>query len=106
MLFEIRHKDKIWINVGQRFFISCMIIFGHINRIVYCIDTSSLCVHHKTPSLRGDRYISEIHDLHNLYMSALFVDHNPNYAPTLEDIITFTSTNFTTQYKSQNGAVT
>ena len=89
MLFEIVHKDKSYINVGSGFFISHVMNFFHFNRTVYCIGISSSCIYHKNPTLRGDRCICKIHDLHNLYSSALFLVQYSNHPPALQDFVAF-----------------
>ena len=45
------HKDKIWLNIGRRFFISKMMKFGSFSEIQYCIDTICGHVFHKRPVL-------------------------------------------------------
>ena len=77
MLFEIINKDKLWINVGWGFFISCITKFGHFNKIVHCKGTFLGPAYYKNPSLRGNGYICMIYDTHGLYMSALYVDPYP-----------------------------
>ena len=45
--------------------------------------------YYKNPSLKGDEGIHEVHDLNNVYISAIFYDHHTNYSMSLEDIFNF-----------------
>ena len=65
-----------------------MLKFDRFHKIDYCIDASIGLICYKNPSLGGDKYIYEAHELHDLYTSALLMDHHPNNPPTLEEIIT------------------
>ena len=46
ILFQIMHKDKLWLNVGKGLFVSRM-KFGNFNKIHYCIDTTGDHVFYK-----------------------------------------------------------
>ena len=66
-----------------------MLKFSKFHKIMYFIEFSLCLIYNKNLSLRGVQYIHRIPELHNLYTSTLFADHNPNNPPTLEDIATF-----------------
>ena len=65
-----------------------MLKLNVLHRLVYSSDGSLGFIYYKNPSLRGDKYICEVLELHDLCTSSIFVDHHPNNPPTLEDTTT------------------
>ena len=64
--------------------------FNRFHKIVQCTDSSLGLIYYRSPALKGDKYICELHYLTNVYMSEFFsLDHHPTYLPYLEDIVTF-----------------
>ena len=66
-----------------------MIKFSRYNNIVYCTDYSLGLTYYKNPSLKGDKYLCEIHDCNNVYINAILLDYSPTYKTILEEIAVF-----------------